>query len=532
MSTRCLPVTSNVVPVTVRATYRLLAVLVLTSLLLTGCIFDRRSDDSAPDGPSTIAWRDCPELVEELLGDLLPEGMLEQLTADLTYECGTVEVPQDWDEPDRPEKFEIALTRIRHAQQANRIGSLLINPGGPGASGIESAVYLSFGPAFGGLSNRVMQRFDLIGFDPRGVGRSSPVECFSNADLDASFAADPDPAGEAEFEAMVAEARRSGQICADKYGPALGLFSTRQTAHDLDALRRALGDDRLTYLGFSYGTLIGAVYAHLYPERIRAMVLDGAVDPTESFIESSEEQARGFERAFDNFATWCAQHPQQCPLEPDARTAVTEALAQARRAPVTGPDGRKATAGWVFTAVVAALYSQQFWPVLAAALLQLEDGDATGVFDLADSYASRDENGEYTNMFDANTAINCADAGERVNLTQIRQLQEEWREKYPLFGAPLATGAVTCTEWPAPADPYPTGPATGAPPIVVVGTTGDPATPYEATERLAELLGVGVVITVEGEGHTAYPENRCVAEAVNAYLIDLAVPTDGTTCQG
>lgn len=533
MSTRFSPATSNLIPVTARPA-RVLTVLVITVLLVSGCIFDRRSDESAQSNGDTgdVAWRACPELVEELLGDLLPTSMIKELTSGLTYECGTVEVPQDWDRPDEPETFEIALMRVRRDDQTDRIGSLLVNPGGPGASGIDTAVYLSLGQAFGGIPESVLRRFDLVGFDPRGVARSNPVDCFTNADLDASFAADPDPVSQAEFDELVAESRRIGQKCAAEHGETLGLFSTRQTAHDLDALRHAVGDEQLNYLGFSYGTLIGAVYAHLYPENIRAMVLDGAVDPDEPFLESSEGQARGFERAFDNFTAWCTDTPEQCPLRPDARAAVTEAIDQARNSPVTGQDGREATSGWVFTAVLSALYSQQLWPVLATAIVQLESGDPSGVFDLADSYAGRDEQGNYDNMFAANTAVNCADADQRVSLEQARALQEQWREQYPLFGPALATGAVTCTVWPAPADPYPTGPATGAPPIVVIGTTGDPATPYESTAQLAELLQVGVVVTSEGEGHTAYPENRCIAEVVDAYLVDLTVPAEGTTCPG
>ncbi|GAB3846599.1 hypothetical protein GCM10029963_26630 [Micromonospora andamanensis] len=190
----------------------------------------------------------------------------------------------------------------------------------------------------------------------------------------------------------------------------------------------------------------------------------------------------------------------------------------------------EATAGWIFYAIVSSLYSEPGWQQLAQAIDRLNEGNPTEVFRLADNYTDRDDDGRYSNLFDANLAINCADEEERPDLERIRQLQSEWRTRYPLFGAPLASGLVSCTEWPGGSDPYPTGRAEGAPPILVVGTTGDPATPYEQTPALAEMLGVGRVLTWEGEGHTAYPQTTCITEAVDAYLIDLTVPPDGKRC--
>lgn len=501
-------------------------------MILTGCTLIRGEDDP-PDPDAVIeqaSWQPCPEVPEQVLAPLeLPAGALAQLTSEMTYECATIAVPQDWDDPGG-NTFEVALLRARHDDQRDRIGSLVVNPGGPGASGVDLAVYLSFGSQFGGLASEVSERFDLVGFDPRGVKRSSPVKCFSDAELDRSLGADPDPVSDEAFNRLVAESRQMAEGCDEEYGDSLDYYSTVQTARDLEAVRAAVGDEQLTYLGFSYGTRLGAVYAHLFPDRVRAMVLDGAVDPAEERLAASRGQAEGFERALDNFTKWCAQTPRQCPLEPDARTAITAALEQARRSPAVGEGGREATAGWVLYAVIAALYSQDTWPVLAAAFDQLDGGDPTGVFDLADSYAERSADGEYSNLFDANTAISCADNDSEVSLEQARALQAQWREEFPLFGAPLAVGLVGCELWPAEPDPHPVGAADGAAPILVVGTTGDPATPYESTTALAELLGVGVVLTYEGEGHTAYPGSDCVNETVDAYLIELAVPPDGTVC--
>jgi pimeloyl-ACP methyl ester carboxylesterase len=529
-------------------------ILVVAALLATGC-GDPASDSAAPAAPeptgapaawdTAVTWEPCPDLPREALAQALPGGVLPGIVFDLitgvaatvltagrTYECATLDVPQDWAEPDAGETFALALVRVRAGDQANRIGSLVVNPGGPGASGVDAAVQLSLRPLIGGLPDDVTEHFDIVGFDPRGVGRSSPVECFTDADLDGRFGGEPDPVSQADFDLAVADSQRRVGACGDKHGDALRHYSTRQTAHDLDAIRAAVGDEQLSYLGYSYGTLLGAVYAHLYPEHIRAMVLDGAVDPRRPDPDESlgGGQAAGFERAFDNFAGWCAAAPDQCPIAPDARAAVTGAIEQARVSPVPGAGGRDATAGWVFWAVVSSLYVQDLWPQLAEAVDDLGRGDPDGVFRLADLYTGRDSDGAYPNLFDANTAINCTDSDLELGIEQIRTTQEEWRDTYPLFGAPLAVGMLDCAQWPGGSDPYPYGEAAGAPPIVVVGTTGDPATPYESTAVLADLLGTGVVLTYEGEGHTVYPQQGCINEAVNAYLVDLAVPADGTTC--
>ncbi|BCB87935.1 proteinase [Phytohabitans suffuscus] len=475
--------------------------------------------DPAASGEAAI-WRPCPDVPENLVGRT-PGGM--------RYECASVAVPQDWADPNGSGTFEIALLRARATRQENRIGSLVVNPGGPGGSGIDTAVYLSFGAAVGGLPEEITERFDIVGFDPRGVSRSSPVECISDADLDATFGADPDPRTQAEFDEVVAINKRVGEGCGAKYGDRLTLFSTEQAARDMDAVRAAVGDEKLTYLGYSYGTLLGATYAQLFPSKIRALVLDGAVDPGQDMVAGSESQAKGFERAFTNFTDWCARN-SRCPIGPDARGAVTDAVEKARVSPVRGRDGREATAGWVFYAVISSLYTERGWQDLATAIDDLRGGDADGVFDLADSYAERDGNGRYSNLFDANLAVNCADSTAKPTLAQIRSYQSQWRARYPLFGAALAVGMLPCAYWPGERDPYPTGEAKGAPPIVVVGTTGDPATPYEQTAKLAEMLGVGVVLTWEGEGHTAYPQTECVTRAVDRYLIDLRAPQAGMRC--
>jgi pimeloyl-ACP methyl ester carboxylesterase len=512
-----------------------LAALVVAVIATAGCTLPVFAPDDSggaapvtsgskapPAVPGTQAqWSPCPDV---------PQGLVGRAAAGMTYDCASVAVPRNWAAPQSGETYDVAMIRIRSATQKDRIGSLLINPGGPGGSGIDTAVYLSFGQALGGLPTEVTDQFDIVGFDPRGVGRSDPVKCISSEDQDATFAAPPDPRTDAEFQEVVALTKRVAEGCGQKYGDQLPLFSTEQAARDMDAIRTAVGDQKTTYLGFSYGTLLGATYAQLFPDKVRALVLDGAIDPEQDFIAGSESQAKGFERAFTNFTTWCKANVAKCPIAPDARGAVTDALAKAEASPVEGADGREATSGWIFVAVISSLYTESGWQQLAKAVDDLQTGNAEGIFDLADQYADRKPDGSYSNLFDANLAVNCADTDGAPTVEKIRQLQTEWREKYPLFGAALALGMLPCTFWPGTKDPYPTGAAVGAPPIVVVGTTGDPATPYENTAELAKMLGTGRVLTWEGEGHTAYPSTKCIVDAVDGYLIDLQVPKEGLRC--
>jgi pimeloyl-ACP methyl ester carboxylesterase len=447
----------------------------------------------------------------------------------LTADCGTLKVPQNWSTATNGKAadgktFDIALMRIRSNNAGDRIGSVLTNPGGPGGSGVDFLPYLA------GEVPNLLTRFDLIGFDPRGVGRSAPVDCMSDTDLDASFGYEPDPVSDESFQGVVTLSRKMADSCATKYGAGLSVFSTEQAARDMDAIRAALGEQKLNYLGFSYGTLLGGVYAELFGKNIRAMVLDGAVDPTQNPVQSTEGQAGGFELAFNNFTDWCKKNAAQCPISADPRGAVTAAIDKARTAPVKDSSGRTATPGWIFYAVVSTMYSQETWPYLAQGINNLNRNNAQIIFLLADSYAERDDNGHYKNLFDANNAVNCVDSKDYPSVDEIRTLQSQWRTKYPLFGAPLAIGLIGCSVWKAEKDPYPVGAAAGAPPIVVVGTKGDPATPYESTAKLADMLGTGTVLTWEGEGHTAYPSTSCIQKAVDTYFIDLKAPSKGTSC--
>jgi pimeloyl-ACP methyl ester carboxylesterase len=519
-----------------RRTSRGLLVTLAVALTLAGCSSvdgnGRYAGDPAPTKPgspkptsaapaqptiSPVSFNDCTSVIRPQVRDS-PGG-----DRPLSFGCGKLRVPLDYRNPSR-KAIDLFLIRVRLAGQQKRIGSLVVNPGGPGGSGADAAVGLGLS-----LPTDVLKRFDLVGFDPRGVGLSAPVECISDQLKDDSLALDPD--AEDAFAAQAKLARQISTDCVAKYGDDLQHYNTEETARDLDLVRQAVGDSRLTYLGYSYGTRLGSVYAQLFPRRVRALVLDGAVDPKAGEVASSRTQAAGFERAFDQFAADCKARNAACLIGPDPRATVTRILAQARRSPIPGGSGgRKATAGPVLLAIVSALYDRGDWAELESALADAGNGNSSGVFTLADRYNQRDKDGHYTNLADANTAINCADTAEKVPDATVQKALSAWRKQYPLFGSSLALGLLTCQQWRAPREPLPAVRAAGAPPLLVIGTVNDPATPYASAKVLARTLASGRLLTWRGEGHTAYPKTTCVTAAVDAYLISLKVPAPNATC--
>lgn len=464
---------------------------------------------------------DCTDQVVELIADA-PGG-----ERDLTFGCGSLEVPLDYREPDA-DTIDLFAIRVQIGGQQDRIGSLLVNPGGPGGSGANAAIGLALT-----LPTEVLERFDLVGFDPRGVGFSSPVECIPDDYKDDVLAAEPYVLDDDDFDDQVDSAETVAQMCYEEYGDELGLFNTVNTARDMDQLRESLGDDELSYLGYSYGTTLGSTYAELFPDNVRALVLDAAVNPTLTEVESYEAQIRGFESAFDAFAADCVE--RDCPAGDDPRATVLELLETAREEPIPNSDEddeRDGEVGFVLTAVISALYDQEQWIELGTALGDAVDGDAQGVIALADQYNSRADDGSYSNLLDANLTINCADTAQSEAFTEaeVEGYVEEWGQEYTLFGGPLAGGMLTCSAWEAPRFPLPERVAEGAPPIMVIGTRNDPATPYDGAVAMADQLESGFLVTWEGEGHTAYPKTDCITDVVNAYLIDLTVPDGETTC--
>src|SRR4051812_19139338 len=387
-----------------------------------------------------IDWMDCTSQLESLIKKGTPGA-----DRDLTFECGRTDVPIDYDEP-TGDTLPLFLVRATVGNPKDPIGSLVVNPGGPGGSGADFAISQALT-----LPKEVLEKFQVVGFDPRGVGLSTPVECIP-ADLKAQlFAEEPRPTSTADVDAAFDLANRVATGCEKEYGDALGIFNTVDTARDMDRLRQALGDEQLTYLGYSYGTTLGSTYAELFPDKVRAMVLDGAVDPDADPVADAEGQAAGFEKAFDAFAANCTKLRAGCPIGKKPRAFLEKLLDQAEKTPIPtkGGDDREATAGDVLTAVAAALYDEASWPQLSQALATAQKGDATGVFSLADSYTQRTDDGTYSNLFDANYAINCADTAEdeQVPEERIRSLATEWNKKYPLFGAGSATALYNCTVW-------------------------------------------------------------------------------------
>ncbi|MEI4271437.1 alpha/beta hydrolase [Klenkia sp. LSe6-5] len=445
----------------------------------------------------------------------------------LTFGCGQVEVPLSYDDPAGPTLSLFAVRAVSGAQ-TDRIGSLVVNPGGPGLSATDAAVQAALT-----LPDAVVGRFDVVGVDPRGVGLSQPVECIPDATKDELTAAEPRPGTAEEVDAAFALADDVAEGCVDTYGAGLGAFSTVDSARDLDRVRQAVGDTQLTYLGYSYGTTLGSTYAELYPENVRALVLDGAVDPDADRESAAEAQAAGFEAAFDAFAANCTALVGGCPVGADPRAFLGDLLTQAETAPVPSSregETRQATPGLVLAAVRSALYNPAAWPQLAQSLAAAQAGDAAGVLTLADTFTGRGEDGTYTNTIDANITISCSDTDEEYAQSDVRPLVADWGARYPLFGAEAALSLYTCTPWDAPRTPLPDRDAEGAAPILVVGTQGDPVTPLPGAVDMAADLASGVLLTWQGSGHTAYPKTQCVTDAVNAYLVDLAAPAADLTC--
>jgi len=444
------------------------------------------------------------------------------------FSCATLQVPLDEDDPAAGE-VGLALTRRPAADPAARIGSLVVNPGGPGASAVD---YLQ--AAWTGLPEPVRARFDLVAFDPRGVGRSEPVRCASTAELDAYFALDPSPDDADELAALERADERLAAGCARRSGDLLPHVSTEDAAGDLDRVRAAVGDERLTYLGYSYGTSLGAAYLERFPTRVRAMVLDGAIDPTLRWDQVLEGQARGFDQALEAFLADCEQ--TRCAFRQQAQgplpAAFDRLVARVEREPLPGDGERTVGPGELTLGVGAALYSrEQGWPALALALAQAEQGDGGTLLALRDSYLQRDPDG-YANISEANLAVNCIDRPWPRSTAPYVALAERVARDAPRFGPAIVLSGLACAHWPVPPVDAPTPVSgRGAPAVVVVGTTGDPATPYAWSVGLADQLERAVLVTVRGEGHTVYRAGApaCVLAPLDAYLLTGRAPAP-TTC--
>jgi pimeloyl-ACP methyl ester carboxylesterase len=479
------------------------------------------STSSAP--PNTVAFSDCSGLFNLSAAGIPPDRLQK-----LHFDCARLPVPLDYTKPDGA-TLGIEVLRVHYDDQPHRVGSLLVNPGGPGGSGVFLALSLA-----GSLDSSVLQHFDIVGFDPRGVGLSAPIKCYTDTEETQALAFDADVRTTAGFSAAKQQAATFAQSCVAKYGSNLAYYNTVDAARDMDRIRAAVGDDKLNYLGFSYGTELGAVYAHLFPKRIRTAVLDGAVDPvtTGDAVASNEQQLGGFEDAFDQFAADCRTH-EPCKSLGDPRQAVSSLEKRANANPIPSSDSsdsRRATGGNVMYAVISALYSEELWPELGTALIDAQRGDARGVFELDDRYSERGNDGHYSNLLDVFQVVSCNDQKSDPTDAQITAAATRWATQYPLFGLWSAPSLFQCQAWPKKREPVPPETAAGSAPIVVVGNLHDPATPYAGAVHMASTLRTGVLLTWNGQGHTSYGQSPCVDDKVNAYLINATVPAAQTTC--
>ena len=432
--------------------------------------------------------------------------------------CGTMLVPLDYADPDGT-----AITLMvakRPATGDKRIGSLIINPGGPGGSGVGYV---------GNFNAAGLENYDIVGWDPRGVGRSTPVTCFGKDDLDHYFSMDSSPDSAEELQARIDEQIAFGRSCLDRSGALLEHVSTTETVRDLDLLRQLVGDSKINYFGSSYGTRIGTLYAELFPQRVGRMVLDGAVDVNST---SKISQVDGFERALDHFASWCAE--AQCRLgsqRDDVLSLIKNFLDQLDQQPLAVSGGRTLSQQQAVEAVFYSMYGgTASWPVLRDALAAaMFDDDGSGMLQLADASDRRDRDGSYGQLNYAFPAIRCLDSQDNSVRAAEKRLAQDSR-RAPILG-PLNGPDLVCPLWPVKSAPkQPKVDGAGASPIVVIGTTGDPATPYEYAESMARQLRSGVLVTFNGEGHLAYGQSECVKGIVDAYLVRDQLPRDGTRC--
>lgn len=473
------------------------------------------TDDAPADTDEPV--EEAPLEVSDETGGFVPDEL--DWVACEALECATLMVPLDYSDPSG-ERIEIAMTRSATIGP-DRIGSVLINPGGPGGSGVD---YLQIAAIT--LPADLTSRFDLVGFDPRGVGQSSSVDC----DLDLDDAIDVVEDGDVDaWEAGLAESQEQLSDCD---GLELARFvGTNNAARDMDVMRVALGDDQLTFIGYSYGTRLGAVYAELFPKNVRALVLDAAVLPDSDLTKLDAAQAEGFDLALNNFAAACDSDPDCLLRDVGATIEVYEGLlAEIDDAgPLDVDGGRQLTRGELTYGVLASLYSVESWPILAEGLFVADTlGDGTILQFLADSLLDRQADGTYSNSNEANGFINCADDPNRATAQETREAAFATGNLSEYFGG-IFRSDTGCLTAPDPIDPLAIGPAVGAAPILVIGNSGDPATPYEWSVELAKSLDSGVLYTVEAEGHTAYGSFECVEADVTAYLVDLTVPTT-TNC--
>jgi pimeloyl-ACP methyl ester carboxylesterase len=506
--------------------------LVVVVVLVTGAglLAGRNVTSDQATGPTPVAPTGGPAVAEP------PSPALARFyTQHLSWSdcsdgdrCAKLTVPLDYDQP-QGSTIQLALLQV--PASGSRIGSLVVNPGGPGAPGTDHAA--QGGAAFG---EPLLGHFDIVGFDPRGTGDSSPVDCLSDSDLDRYLSSDPAPSTPSELATFRADQHAFAEGCPRLSGALASHISTVDSARDMDVLRAALGDARLNYLGSSYGTKLGATYAQLFPDRVGRFVLDGAVDPTLSPRASALQQAAGFQQALDSYAANCVDSSVGCFLGKDVPAVehtISALLDQVSADPLPAGDGRELTEGNAFYGIAVTLYSRDYWILLSSALRAALQGDGSQLMRLADAYASRNSDGTFRdNSMEAFYAISCLDDPSGFPYRKVPSQFPAFEKASPVFGKVFAWGLTSCDGFTPRSDQkVPAIHAKGAAPIVVIGTTRDPATPYRWAVDLAHQLDSGVLVRRDGDGHTGYHTgNACIDGVVESYLVSGAVPGDGTSC--
>jgi len=518
------------VPARTRRAFGGLAVALVVTLTPSACV-------STPDGQSQAR---TPGPAQKSSAQVPPTGqptLARFYTQDLSWsdcgpnQCTRLTVPIDYSNPDG-DTLKLAVLKVAAKSPSERMGSLVVNPGGPGASAVE---YASSADLI--VTKPVRAAYDIVGFDPRGVAHSSPIKCLNDRELDSFLGSDPTPDDKAEEQQLADNAKAFADKCKTNVGPLLGHLSTIEAAKDMDVLRAALGETKLNYLGKSYGTFIGATYADLFPTKVGKFVLDGAIDPNLTSSQVNEGWAVGFETATRAYVQNCVDKGG-CPLG-DSLASGMQRLRDFLKAldanplPLDDSYVKRLTEGWGSLGVAEAMYDQRLWNQLTAALRDAFGGNANALMRLADRYAHRSDRGIYNdNLMQVLNAVNCLDRSDSKDLAHYESEARSLSAQAPTWGPLLAWGSIPCGYWPVPANNAPKKiTAADSGPIVVVGTTRDPATPYRWAQGLASELENGHLITFNGDGHTAYTRsNSCVDNAVDAYLLKGAVPPAGLKC--
>ncbi|GGX40546.1 alpha/beta hydrolase [Streptomyces fructofermentans] len=506
------------------------AALVATALLMAGCSGSSGDDDKSGDGSGPSASKPTvttPGLPASLTSQKLDWNRCKATATGPApggeWRCATLRTPVDWAKP-AGETMGLALIRSESSgSSGERVGSLLFNFGGPGGSGVD---YL---PPYGPTFAKLHERYDLVSWDPRGVAASEGVRCRGDKEIEAAEAVDTTPDTAAEQSTYLKDAVDFGKGCRKSAGKLMEHVSTTDTARDMDLMRHVLGDERLHYFGISYGTELGGVYAHLFPGRVGRLVLDAVVDPSAGMVGHAKNQAKGFQRALEDYLKAAGQNPEE------GSRKIVDLLERIDAEPLPTSSGRVLTQQLALTGIVYPLYSKSSWPALTSALEAAQSGDGTELLVQADGYNDRDPSGRYGTTTHSQRVISCLDDKERPTAEEAKRLLPEFRKISPVFGESMGWDtAGWCHDWPVPGQfENPEVSAPGAEPILVVGNTGDPATPYEGARKMADELGkgVGVHLTWKGEGHGAYGSGSdCVDDTVDEYLLDGKVPDDNKVC--